>query len=446
MSEMIDQITDFAVQTTDSKLPDTSAYYIKRAALDLIGCAYAGTSTDRGRIALDFATKLGGSQESTIIGAPHKVSSTNAAFANGELINALDFDAMTDIGKHDVPIIISAALAVAESVGASGQELITSIAIGLEISSRLNSGKDRIRIYTPWPSVMGSSSASIAAAIAVGKLLDLDGEKMSHAIGISGYLCPPSTFRKWLEISPVQMIKYGSSGWGAQVGVTSALLAQSGYTGDTELFDGENGYWRFTGKSEPQSKETFADLGGNWLWQKVNFKRYPAGGVLSDILNQFIELIETNNLRPEDIDKITAYASQIVGFKLFSENNLQTPDDYCFNARYLLACAVHRIDRSLWQREEIRQDPKIQRFMQGIDLNVLTDEKPPKPIEVIANGQSYVGKSGLRRELGDEMLIKKFLDNTSPYLSSTQIKEITSTILQLEELPTIAKLMDLVRQ
>jgi hypothetical protein len=84
--------------------------------------------------------------------------------------------------------------------------------------------------------------------------------------------------------------------------------------------------------------------------------------------------------------------------------------------------------------------------MQGIDLNVLTDEKPPKPIEVIANGQSYVGKSGLRRELGDEMLIKKFLDNTSPYLSSTQIKEITSTILQLEELPTIAKLMDLVRQ
>ncbi|MFC1950828.1 MmgE/PrpD family protein [Chloroflexota bacterium] len=197
MSEITRLIAQFAVQTDFDSLPHDSSFYIRRGVLDLIGCAYAGALTERGRIAIDVAAKLGGPRESTIIGTQHSVSSVNAAFANGELMNALDFDAMTEIGKHDVPIIIAAALAVADSIGASGQDLITAIAIGLEVSTRLSSGKDRIQVATQNPpAVMGSSSASIAAAIAAGKLLDLGLGKMSNAIGISGYLCPPSTFKK----------------------------------------------------------------------------------------------------------------------------------------------------------------------------------------------------------------------------------------------------------
>jgi len=360
------------------------------------------------------------------------------------------FLAMTDIGKHDVPIIVPAALAVAESIGASGKDLITSIAVGLEISSRLNSGIDRIRASSQTlPAVTGYGTASIAAATTVGKLLNLDREKMSNAIGISGYLCPPSTFRKWLETTPIRMIKYGSSGWGAQVGVTSALLAQNGYTGDTELFDGNYGYWRFTGKKEVQGEEIFADLGNNWLWQKVNFKTYPAGGVLSGIFDQFIELIEINAIKPEDIEKITAYAPPIVSFKLFRENDLQTPDDYCFNTRYLLACAAHRIGRSLWQRDEVRQDPKIHKFMKDVEFIVITDQKASKAVEVIADGQSYEGKTDDKREPdkaidADIILIDKFKDNTSPHLASKRMQQMINGILDLEKLPTIGPLLEFI--
>jgi len=452
MTEIIDRITKFAVQTNFNDLPDARAYFIKRAVMDLVGCAYAGISTERGSIAIDVSAKLGGPQESTIIGTPYKVSSVNAAFANGELINALDFDAMTDVGKHDVPVIISAAIAVAESIEASGRDLILAIAIGLEISSRLHSDANRINPSAQtWPAVLGSSAASIAAAITVGKLLNLDREKMANAIGISGNLCPPSIFRKWLETSPVRMIKYGSSGWGAQVGVTAALLAQSGYTGDTELFDGEYGFWRFIGKSEPQSEEVFIDLGDSWLWQRVNFKKYPAGGVLSGILNQFIQLIEVNDLKPEDIVKITAYAPAIVGFRLFRENELRTPDDYCFNTRYLLACAAHRIGRSLWQHEEIRQDPKIRQFMRTLELSVITDSKTSKTIEVMTREQSYTGDPDSIKAFessnainSDELAINKFTDNTSGRLISERIQEIAQVILNLEECPSIVPLMKLV--
>jgi len=63
MMETIDRITNFAVQTNFGDLPDAGAYFIKRAILDLVGCAYAGISTERGSIAIDVSAKLGGPQD-----------------------------------------------------------------------------------------------------------------------------------------------------------------------------------------------------------------------------------------------------------------------------------------------------------------------------------------------------------------------------------------------
>ncbi|MFC1950829.1 hypothetical protein ACFLXN_00265 [Chloroflexota bacterium] len=249
------------------------------------------------------------------------------------------------------------------------------------------------------------------------------------------------------------MIKYGSSGWGAQVGVTAALLARSGYTGDTEVFDGEYGFWRFTGRSEAQGKETFADLGDKWLWRKINFKRYPSGGVLSGILNQFIRLIEVNDIKAEDIVKITAYAPPIVGFTLFSENELETPDDYCFNASYLLACAAHRMKLAYWQLKEIRRDEKIIKFMRSVDINVVTDKQPPGALEVVAKGKRYLGDAESSRKpepadgaAFDEMVIGKFRNNTFSHLSSEIREAIIQEILNLENRTAITCLMELVRK
>jgi 2-methylcitrate dehydratase PrpD len=248
------------------------------------------------------------------------------------------------------------------------------------------------------------------------------------------------------------MIKYGSTGWGAQAGVTAALLAHSGYTGDTDVFDGEYGFWRFTGRSEAINEETFADMGDEWLWRKINFKRYPSGGVLSGVLNQFIHLIKTNDIEPGDISKIAAYAPPIVGFTLFKQNELETPDDYCFNARYLLACAAHGIELAYWQREETRRDKRIIDFMGSVDIDVITDERPPKPLEVVANGKHYYGDAaGSRKpeledgDIFDEMVIGKFKSNASSLLNSQNMDAIIKEVLNLDEVTTIAPVMDLVR-
>jgi 2-methylcitrate dehydratase PrpD len=258
---------------------------MKRVILDSIGLAFAGQSTERGKIASRLARRLGGPPESSIIGTGDKVSCVNAAFANGELMNALDFDAVSSKAGHDIPTVVSAALAVAEGIEASGKDLILAIALGIEVSQRLRSAMKGIGISGPedlkvqWPSVHGFSTSVLGAAAGAGKFLNLSRDQISNAIGIAGYICPPSTFMKFLDTAPIRTTKYGSLGWGAEAGVTAALLAELWYTADTDLFNGEYSFWRYIGKgkNEWNMKGLIEGLGKNWLCHEIQYKQYPCG-------------------------------------------------------------------------------------------------------------------------------------------------------------------------
>ena len=99
---------------------------------------------------------------------------------------------------------------------------------------------------------------------------------MANAIGIAGYCCIPNTLSKWMTVIPSKMTKYGPAGWAAQAGVTSALLAEMGFTGDTAIFEGDRSFWRFTGNTEWDARRVLENIGREWK-QKMTYKHYPAG-------------------------------------------------------------------------------------------------------------------------------------------------------------------------
>jgi len=285
MAGIAETLGDFTEKTRFADLPQFITHEMKRLLLDSIGCAIAGHRTERGRIAADAARQLGGPAESAIIGTRAKAACAHAAFANGELMNALDFDALSNVGRHDVPTVIAAVLAAAERAGSSGEELITAAALALEVSGRIKSAVLGMHAPGPeegkmlWPAVNGYSSATLGAAAGVAKLLSLDASQTANAIGIAGYMCPPNTMRKWVETTPVRMAKYGPPGWGAQAGATAALLAGMGYLGDTDLFEGDFGYWRYTGKNKGawRAEKVVEGLGEKWCCHEIIYKQYPCG-------------------------------------------------------------------------------------------------------------------------------------------------------------------------
>lgn len=288
MGVIVEQFADFARKTSFSDLPGDVVHEMKRVVLDSIGCALLGRLTSRGKIAGNLARRLGGPPESTVIGTSDMVSCANAAFANGESMNALDFDALSHIGRHDVPSVISGLLAISESAGISGSDFILGTAIAFEISGRVKSAAGSLTTGSkngkvPWPEVSAvAEGASLGVAAGSGKIMSLDKQKIANAIGISGYICLPATMRKYIDTAPVRMVKYGPSGWGAQAGVTAALLAEMGYTGDTDLFDGDFGFYRYMGKSKGEVDtemlaKSLKSLGVRWSAHKMSYKQYPAG-------------------------------------------------------------------------------------------------------------------------------------------------------------------------
>jgi 2-methylcitrate dehydratase PrpD len=173
--------------------------------------------------------------------------------------------------------------------------------------------------------------------------------------------------------------------------------------------------------------------------------------------------MEENGLQPADIEKIKAQPTPVVKFKLWQENALETPEDYCFNTPYLIACAIHQIEPARWQDEATRQDPKILDFMKRVPCSIIVDEKDfglalledssnyQQRIEVVAKGNTFqeetVCTSGSCqlpkfRDTDDELL-KKFRANTRDFLPESKIDSIVKTALELEKIENVGQLMEL---
>jgi hypothetical protein len=137
---VLQALATFASRTRFEDLPDNVVHETRRMLLDCVGVAFAAQSVAKGRMCTQLSQQLGGGTEATILGARGKVSACNAALANGELINALDFDALFIPGGHVAPYVVPAILAMAEARDASGRDLILALAIGTEIAMRVTRG------------------------------------------------------------------------------------------------------------------------------------------------------------------------------------------------------------------------------------------------------------------------------------------------------------------
>lgn len=191
---IVERLADFTVSSHFENLPGEVTRECKRIVLDSIGCAVAATGLDHGRMGIAFARRVGaGTQESTVIGTSDRLSVFGAAFANAELITTLDMDCVVPPG-HVTPYVLPGILAVGESLGASGKEVITAVAISHEMSLRFGKAMDTLRDTKDGkanpPKVFGFTSSIFGGTAAIGRLM-----KSSREI-IANSSVSPAAFRR----------------------------------------------------------------------------------------------------------------------------------------------------------------------------------------------------------------------------------------------------------
>lgn len=468
MNSLSQEIARFVVELKFEDLPDPVVHEAKRVLLDSIGCALAGTMTQKGKISIALAQRLGGPPESSIVGKDDKVSCCNAAFANGELINALDYDAVLyPPAPHVSPYVIPAPLAVAESVRASGKDLILATVLGHEITARLSLGLTEFSHYDPekggirYLPAYGYSQCIFGGTAGAGNILKLGHKKMSHALGIAGYNCPVPTFAKWAETAPSAMTKYGSAGWLSTAATTAALLAEMGYTGDTALFDGEYGFWSFyascaSGNWEPD--RVMKKLGETWHFLEIAYKPYPCCRLIHGVLDCFMSIIDKNNLVPENIESVRAFCHPIVEKPIWANNELATHVDAQFSVAYALSAAAHRIRVGAdWQDLDMMRNTKLLEFMKKVSYQshpgIFEGRRKDfrsllSMVEVVAKGKTFreervypKGTAFTDAEMTDEELVEKFRHNACSVLTQDKIDTAVKTLLQLERVENITELM-----
>ena len=245
------QFSEYAGALNFDDLSRETVHEVKRRLIDSIGCALGAWREEPCRIAREVASEFSAKHGATIIGTRHQVPPDWAAFATGCCIRYFDYND-TYLSKEPAHPSdnFSAVLAVGESVGATGREMIAAVALAYEVQCRLcDAASIRARGWDH--PTYGAFSTALAAA----KLMKLDPEKTRHAVNIAGVNCAALRQARVGELSHWKGVAFANA---ARHGVYAALLARAGMTGPAPIFEGQMGFEKELGVSLGNVADKFA--------------------------------------------------------------------------------------------------------------------------------------------------------------------------------------------
>jgi 2-methylcitrate dehydratase PrpD len=468
MGTVIDQLAEFTASTCLETLPAGVVEECKRVLLDSIGCALGGHSHPKGTIALDYARQLGpgvAGAQASVLGSQDRLSAAAAAFANSELINALDFDAILPPG-HVSPYVIPGALAAAEAAGASGAQLLSALAVGHEISNRMGKGLDYLRDVKDGkpapPPVHGYASTIFGATAAISKVRSHARQLGAHAMAIAASMAPMNAQWSWSMHVPTASIKYAVGGALVQAAWTGAALAELGHTGDRRLLDDAGFGWaRMSGSSRWEPDSVLPGLGRDWGFPaEQTYKPYPHCRSQHGPMQLVRELVAEHGLRPAEITRIHAWVEGHVMHELWLNRTIDHVTIGQFSVAHGLAMAAHMFppDKS-WQSPDRVFDPSVLALMDKVSFEAHPDyaklllsnaASRPARVEISARGQRYVAERRWAKGtpspdpatfMSNDELSQKFIGNAQGVLPLSQAAQAVDCIWRLESVRNVEELM-----
>ena len=265
----------------------------------MLGCGLAAHALDAAPQARAALCDEDASGAATVIGFAGGMNSRDAALVNGSLCHALDFDDTHPAAVAHVSVAVApAAIAVGETLGATGAELLAAVVAGNEVAIRIGMAAGEsfhARGLHP-TAVCGVFGAAAAAA----RLRGLDATTTSQALGIAGSLA--SGILEFLgDGSSTKRLHPGFAGHG---GVIAAALAAHGATGPVTVLEGRFGIFRAFLGEDPGIGSQLVDLGSRWETPAIAFKPYPACHYLHASLDATVAAVTEERLTVADIDEL----------------------------------------------------------------------------------------------------------------------------------------------
>jgi 2-methylcitrate dehydratase PrpD len=248
----------------------------------------------------DVMWRLGGPPESTIVGREGKVGAPHAAFANGALAHALNYDAVGAETGHTGVACFAAPLAIAELVApVSGTRFITAVIAAAEVTARLSRAATRSTSGVSPRLLAGQYLSYAGAAAGAALLLGLEANGIHNALGLA-LMQTAGARQVVIAGDPPAKAIYGA--FPAQAGVIAARLAEAGVEAAIDAVAGEAGWLKLAGAEDADTNALLDGFGTVWTCLKVDFKPWP----VSNHVMPFVEcaLLLRDDVRNDDVATI----------------------------------------------------------------------------------------------------------------------------------------------
>jgi len=454
------QLANYACSLQFEDLSKEVVHEVKRRVIDSIGCALGAWNEEPCVIARKVASEFSAKNGSTIIGTNHKAPPDWAAFATGCCIRYFDYND-TYLSKEPAHPSdnIAAALAIGESVGANGRELITAIALAYEVQCRFCDAAS-IRAKGWDHPTYGAFSTALAAA----KLMKLDAEKTRHAVNIAGVNCAAFRQARVGELSHWKGVAFANA---ARHGVYSALLARAGMTGPAPIFEGQMGFEKELGVSLGNVGEKFVkqpnakapEEGTAAMILKTSIKYWPAEYHSQSAIEAAMflrkEIGDPSKIQSVRIESHDA-SVDIIGSEpeKWKPETRETADH---SLPYITSIAL--IDGEVTDRQfqpERFMDPKIWKFLENVTVqrNAELSSLYARAVANIVHVTLEDGRTLTKRvdyplgnalnPVSDKQLEGKFNALVEPALGDARAKRIVDLVWKLDEAKNVDGLMQAV--
>ncbi len=373
-TDITGRLARYMVEARERKLAPDVAREARHRILDALAAMVSGAHLKPGEMAIKYARAQGGVAESTVLTTDIRTTAVNAALANAMFGHADETDDFHPATKaHPGCSVVPAALAMAEREGSSGVELLNAVTLGYDLCCRFLMALNADLVRATHRSAEGTSSTmgSVGAAAALARL---DEKGMRHALSYAAQQV--SGIWSWVRDAEHVEKAFDFSGMGARNGVTAAIMAQMGFSGVWDVFDGEHNAI-IALSTDPKPEEMVAGLGSRYFITETAIKPYSVGYPIQAPLDAFLILHREHGLTVDNVERIVVRLPED-GARVVNDRSM--PDINCQNviAVALVTGTVSFEDSHSYEK---MKDPTVRAVKARVELiadKALMDPAAPR--------------------------------------------------------------------
>jgi 2-methylcitrate dehydratase PrpD len=437
---IVDKFADYASLELSRPLRPDVVHYAKRALIDWFSALFPGTVAAPGPQLLRAHADELGQGRSSLPGLRTTAHPGTAAWINGAISHAVEFDDIfRDAIYHPGCPTIAAALALAEDRASSGADLLKAITIGYEISTRIGVAvqPSHYRYFHTTGTVGCFGSSAAAAALLQGSNSDV----MRHALATAASLASglQQAFRS------DAMTKALHAGHAAWVGVTAARGAAHGVTGALDILEGEAGFGAAMSVN-PQWHEATAELGERYNIMAITQKNHGCCGHTFAAIDAMLDIRAQHSLDAAQIESVTVDTYQ-TALDVTGNFEPHTAYEAKFSLPYVVSHALLYGSVRLGAFSAQRLvDPAIRALMAKTKLNADAEFSAKFPVMraarlklVLKDGRAIEQFAPYRKgdpeaPLSDADLNDKFMELAPPVIGTAAASTLLDKLWRMETL------------